>query len=133
MADRGRVAAGRRLAAPAAHVARIPMAAIGYAYSVADDNSLKSSFELAMERLRKQDAEAGIDARLVTDAQKAAIAEVRNFYEAKLAEAEVLHQSKMRASLDLAERDALAQQYRRDRERLTSERDAKIEKIRRQT
>jgi hypothetical protein len=109
------------------------MAAIGYAYSVADDNSLKSSFELAMERLRKQDAEAGIDARLVTDAQKAAIAEVRNFYEAKLAEAEVLHQSKMRASLDLAERDVLAQQYRRDRERLTSERDAKIEKIRRQT
>jgi hypothetical protein len=100
---------------------------------VGDDNSLKSSFELAMERLRKQDAEAGIDERFVTDAQKAAIAEVRNFYEAKLAEAEVLHQSKMRASLDLEQRDTLAQQYRRDRERLTSERDAKIEKLRRQT
>jgi len=108
------------------------VAAIGYAWCVADDKSLKSSFELAMERLRKRDAEAGIDERQVTDAQKAAIAEVRNFYEAKLAEAEVLHQSKMRASLDLAERDALAQQYRRDRERLTSERDAKIDKIRRQ-
>ena len=106
------------------------MAAIGYAWCVADDKSLKSSFELAMERLRKQDAEAGIDERQVTDAQKAAIAEVRNFYEAKLAEAEVLHQSKMRGSLDLAERDVLAQQYRRDRERLTSERDAKIEKAR---
>ena len=109
------------------------MAAIGYAWCVADDKSLKSSFELAMERLRKQDAEAGIDERQVTDAQKAAIAEVRSFYEAKLAEAEVLHESKMRGSLDLEERDALAQQYRRDRERLTSERDAKIEKIRRQT
>ncbi len=106
------------------------MAAIGYAYRVADDNSLKSSFELAMERLRRKDAEAGIDERTVSDAQKAAIAEVRNFYEAKLAEAEVLHQSKMRASLDLEQRDALAQQYRRDHERLTSERDAKIEKIR---
>jgi hypothetical protein len=104
-----------------------------YAYRVADDKSLKSSFELAMERLRKKDAEAGIDERFVTDAQKAAIAEVRNFYEAKLAEAEVLHQSKMRASIDVEERATLAQQYQRDRERLTSELNAKIEKLRRQT
>jgi hypothetical protein len=121
------------LVARASHVPATVVAGIGYAYPVADDNSLKSSFELAMERLRKKDADAGIDERLVTDAQKAAIAEVRNFYEAKLAEAEVLHQSKMRASLDLEERDTLAQQYRRDHERLTSERDAKIEKLRRQT
>ncbi len=86
-----------------------------------------------MERLRKEDAEAGIDERFVTDAQKTAIAEVRNFYKAKLAEAEVLHESKMRASTDLEERATLAQQYHRDRERLTSELDAKIEKLRRQT
>ena len=60
---------------------------------MADDRPMKSSFELAMERLKKQDAEAGIEVRAVTDAQKAAIAEVRNFYEAKLAEQQVLHQS----------------------------------------
>ena len=100
---------------------------------MADEKPLKSSLELAMERLRKKDADAGIDERFVTDAQKAAIAEARNFYEAKLAEMEVLHQSKMRASLDLAEREALADAYRRDRERLTAERDAKVEKLRRQT
>lgn len=99
---------------------------------MADDNSLKSAYELAMERLRKQDADAGIDERHVTDAQKAAIAEVRNFYEAKMAEVEVLHQSKMRASLDPAELDTLAQEYRRERERLASERDNKLEKLRRQ-
>ena len=99
---------------------------------MADDNSLKSSYELAMERLRQKDREAGIDERHVTDAQKAAIAEVRNFYDAKLAEAEVLHQSKMRATLDPAEREALAADYRRDRERLGSERDHRIEKLRRQ-
>jgi len=99
---------------------------------MADDKTLKSSYELAMERLRKKDADAGIDARTVSDAKKAAIAEVRNFYDAKLAEAEVLHQSKMRASLDPDERDALTQNYRRDRERLESDRDAKIEKIRAQ-
>ena len=91
----------------------------------------KSSYELAMERLRKKDQEEGVEARTVTDAQKAAIAEVRNFYEAKLAEAEVLHQSKMRVLFDPAARETLEQEYRRDRERLVSERDSKIEKIRR--
>ena len=91
----------------------------------------KTAYELAMERLRKKDQEAGIETRVVTDAQKAAIAEVRNFYEAKLAEAEVLHHSKMRSTLDLAVLEVIEQEYRRDRERLTSERDGKIEKIRR--
>jgi hypothetical protein len=98
---------------------------------VTDDKPMKSSFELAMERLKKQDAEAGIEARPVTDAEKASIAEVRNFYQAKLAEQQVLHQSAVRATLDPAERDALDQQYRRDTERLASERDAKIARIRR--
>jgi hypothetical protein len=91
----------------------------------------KSAYELAMERLRKKDQEEGVETRTVTDAQKAAIAEVRNFYEAKLAEAEVLHQSKMRALFDPSARETLDQEYRRDRERLISERDSKIEKIRR--
>lgn len=91
----------------------------------------KTAFELAMERLRKKDREAGVETRAVTDAQKASIAEIRNFYEAKLAEAEVLHQSKLRTLMDPAARDVLEQEYRRDRERLTSERDGKIEKIRR--
>ena len=91
----------------------------------------KTAFELAMERLRKKDREAGVETRAVTEAQKASIAEIRNFYEAKLAEAEVLHQSKLRTLMDPAARDVLEQEYRRDRERLTSERDGKIEKIRR--
>ncbi len=94
------------------------------------DNSLKSSFELAMERLKKKDAEEGVSSRPLTDADKAAIAEVRNFYEAKLAQEDVLHQSAMRRSTDVAERDVLDAQFRRERERLTAERDAKIEKIR---
>jgi hypothetical protein len=97
---------------------------------MADNNGLKSSVELAMERLRKKDAEAGIEARNVTDAQKAAIAEIRNFYEAKIAEQEVLHQSKLRASLDPAEREAISQEYRRNRERLANERDRKVEQAR---
>ena len=97
-----------------------------------DEQPLKSALELAMERLKKKDAEAGIESRPLTDSQKAAIAEARNFYEAKLAEAEVLHQSQLRKMADPAERETREQEYRRDRERLTSERDAKIERIRRQ-
>ena len=95
-----------------------------------NDKPLKSSLELAMERLAKKDADAGITATPVTDAQKASIAEVRNFYEAKIAELEVLHQSKINATFDPAERDTLDQQYRREREHLTGERDHKIAKIR---
>lgn len=95
-----------------------------------DDKSLKSAYEIAMERFRKSDAEAGIESRPLTDAQKAAIAEIRNFYTAKIAEQEVLHESGQRKRMDPTERDALEQGYRRERERLSSERQAKIEKIR---
>jgi len=96
-----------------------------------EDRALKSSFELAMERLRKSDAEAGIEHKPLTDAQKASIAEIRNFYDSKIAEQEVLHQSKLRSILDPAEREEVERGYRRERERLGSERDAKIDKIRR--
>jgi hypothetical protein len=96
---------------------------------MADDNALKSSYELAMERLRRKDEEAGIETRPVTDAQKTAIAEVRNFYEAKIAQADVLYRSKLQHAHNPEERDVLAQEFRRDREQLESARDAKIEKI----
>jgi hypothetical protein len=95
-----------------------------------DDKGLKSSYELAMERFRKRDEEAGVERRPLTDAQKTAIAEIRNFYEAKLAEAEVLHQGRLRTMIDPAERATREEEYRRDRERLSSERDGKIEKAR---
>jgi hypothetical protein len=98
---------------------------------MADDTAPKSAYELAMERLKKKDAESGIERQPVTDEQRAAIAEIRNFYEAKLAELEVMHQSKMRASVDPEARATLEQNYRREREHLTSERDSKVEKARR--
>jgi hypothetical protein len=96
-----------------------------------DDKPMKSAIELAMERLRQKDLDAGIQSTPVTDAQKAAIAEVRNLYEAKLAEQDVLHQSALRTTADPEARAVLDAQYRRDRERLVSERDNKIDKIRR--
>ena len=95
-----------------------------------DDKPLKSSFELAMERLAKKDADAGISSKPITDAQKADIAEARNFYEAKIAELEVLHQSKVNGTVDPAERETLDQQYRRERDHLVTERDNKIARLR---
>ena len=97
---------------------------------MADDTAPKSSYELAMERLRKKDADAGITQQTLTAEQKAAAGEIRNFYEAKLAELELLFQGQMRALFDPTERATREEQYRRDYERLSSERDAKIEKVR---
>ena len=96
-----------------------------------DDKDLKSSYDLAMERLRKGDKEAGVEPQQVTEAQKAAIAEFRNFYEAKIAELEILHQDQLRTMEDPDELVLREEKYRRDRERLTSERDARIAKVRR--
>jgi hypothetical protein len=98
---------------------------------MADHKNLKSSYDLAMERLRKNDKEAGVERLPVTEAQKAAIAELRNFYEAKLAELEILHQGQLRTLEDPDELVLREEKYRRDRERLSSERDARIEKARR--
>jgi hypothetical protein len=98
---------------------------------MSEDDAPKSAWELAEERLRKKDAESGAQTTPLTDEQRAAIAEVRNFYEAKAAEVEVLHQSSLRRAAEPDARALLEEQYRRDRERLNSERDAKIERIRR--
>ena len=95
------------------------------------DQSPKSALELAMERLRAKDAEQGVERRPLTDQQKAAIAEARNFCEAKLAQQDVLNSSALARTSDPEQRAVLEQEGRRDRERLVSERDAKIERIRR--
>lgn len=95
-----------------------------------DDKPMKSAYELAMERFRKQDEAAGVELKPLSAEQKAAVAEIRSFYQAKLAEVEILHQGRLRTTADPAERATLDEEYRRDRERLTSERDLKIEKLR---
>ena len=112
--------------------AKLPEAASFEMVTMTDDKEkeMKSAYEIAMERFRKSDEASGVERRPVTDAQKAAIAEIRNFYQAKIAELEVLHQGRMRMTPDPAERTAREDEYRRDRERLSSERDAKIEKAR---
>jgi hypothetical protein len=90
----------------------------------------KSALELVMERLRKKDADAGIAEQTLTDAQKAAIAEARSIYEAKVAERQILHRGKVLTTVDPQERAALDEEYRRDLGQFASDRDAKIGRIR---
>jgi len=90
----------------------------------------KSAFELAMERLKKKDAEQGVVEQKLTDAQKAAIAEARSIYEARVAERQILHRDKRLATYDPAALEVLEEEYRRDMERFAYDRDAKIKKIR---
>ena len=94
------------------------------------DEAPKSAYELAMERLRKKDAEQGASEKPLTEAQRAAIAEAKNVCQARLAEREILFKSKAAA---LGDPDALAtleEEYRRDRDRIATDRDRKIEEIR---
>lgn len=101
-----------------------------YTLTLMADDAPKKAYELAMERLRKKDQEAGGDDRPLTDAQKSAIAEVRQFHKAKSAELEILHQAALRKATTAEEIEQLNENLRRDGERLAGERDRKIAEIR---
>jgi hypothetical protein len=90
----------------------------------------KTAYELAMERLRQKDREAGVDEQPLTDAQRTAIAEIRSFYDAKLAERDILHQDALRKARSHEEIAKLTDERERDRARLTQERDRKIAEVR---
>lgn len=97
---------------------------------MSDDQAPKSALELAMERLKKKDAEQGVSERSLTEDQKNEIAEVRKTYSAKLAQEEILFKSKVAGVFEHEARQTLQEHYRRDVERINHERDRKIEKIR---
>jgi len=94
------------------------------------DQPPKSAYEIAMERLRQKDVDEGVERRPPTDQQKAAMTEVRNVYEAKLAQEDVMHKSTLLRTVDPEMRAAIEEEYQRTRARLLTERDAKIAHIR---
>ena len=94
------------------------------------DEAPKSAYELAMERLRKKDREEGVEDSPLTDEQREAIAEARRVAEARAAEREILHQSALRRTVDPEAVAQLDEEYRRDRDRIVSDRDRKIARIR---
>lgn len=90
----------------------------------------KTAYELVMERLRQKDRQAGVGEPQLTDAQNASIAEVRTFYQAKVAEREILHRDALAKARSPEEVEKLDEALRHDLEQLSSERDRKIEEIR---
>jgi hypothetical protein len=95
-----------------------------------EDEAPKSAYEIILERLKKKDRDDGVEEHPLTPEQKDRIGEVRRVYEARLAEREILYQSSRRKAQDLETLDKLEEEYRRDRERIASERDRKLEEAR---
>jgi hypothetical protein len=94
------------------------------------DDAPKSAYELAMERLRRRDAEQGVEERAVSDEQKAQIAEARRVHAAKVAEAEILFKSSLMATFDPEARMKLEADHRRGLQRLHDDLERKLAKIR---
>ena len=92
----------------------------------------KSALELAMERLKKKDADAGIEQTALTDEQRAAIGEARGVYEARVAERRIMHQSQTAGIFDPQELELHREHLLRDLSQFETDRDAKIRKIRQQ-
>lgn len=101
-----------------------------YARMDMGDDEPKSAWELALERFRKQDAEQGTEEQVLTPEQKAAIEECHRSYKAKVAELEIMHQSKLATARDAESREKLQIAYRRDLERAAEDRDRMITRIR---
>jgi hypothetical protein len=99
---------------------------------VAEEEPLKSAFELAMERLRSKDAAEGIEeAKPLSDDQKRRIAEARKDGEAKLAELQILHRKdRIEAGGDPEKLAELERKHRIDNERIESKVESAIAKIR---
>lgn len=94
---------------------------------------LKSAYELAMERLRAKDG----DEMPLSEAQREAIAEVRNEYRAKLAEREIMLKARVERLAERtppgevgARRQELEVEHAAERKKLEDEMDARIGRIR---
>jgi len=90
---------------------------------------MKSAYELALERLEAEGIEPPRDGAL-SQGTKQEIAEARRMTEAKLAELDILHRDKMRKLEDPVQRAEQEEFYRRERERLTAEGEARVERLR---
>ena len=89
---------------------------------------MKSAYELAMERLNKENP-----IEQISDAQKAQLGELDSKYAANIAEKEIFLQGKMDAALesgDMETFESLKQQMGTERKVLEAERDEKKNRVR---
>jgi hypothetical protein len=89
---------------------------------------MKTSYELAMERLAKQSPQAKL-----TAAQKAELADLESLYKSRIAELELGLKdrfAKAAAGEDPAEVDSVQQQFAADKRKLLAELEEKKERVR---
>jgi len=98
-----------------------------------DDTPLKSAYELAMERLRAKDREAGVEQRgPLSEPGKTEIARLRAEAKAKLAELEILHEKEaVSVAGDPEKSRELERHYRIDRRRVESNLESAVAAVRR--
>jgi len=92
---------------------------------------MKSSYELAMERLAQSDPAAG---KTLTSEQKTRLAEIDRVYKGKTAEREIFLQERLEAARAADKADdveKIKQQLTHERARLEEEREAEKDKVRR--
>jgi hypothetical protein len=90
---------------------------------------LKSAYELALERMERQ----GIDrpsSTALSEATKQAIADARSLTQSKIAELEILHRDQMAKLTDPVKRMEQEEFYDRERESLTTDGEAKVDRLR---
>ena len=97
-----------------------------------EDEPLKSSYELAMERLKAKDKEEGVEEEEpLTQAQREEIGRARQEAQAKLAELEILHRKNLAGTGGDPEKVAVVERnYRTDRERVESRLESAIARVR---
>jgi len=92
---------------------------------------MKSSYELAMERLRASEPDAGTP---LTAEQKARLAEIDRLFQGKLAEREIFLQKQLDELLTASnwdEAEKVRKQLASEKARLAEEREEEKEKVRR--
>jgi phage host-nuclease inhibitor protein Gam len=94
---------------------------------MSDEGAPKSAYELAMEKLKSR---GDLEPKSLTDDQKKAIAEVRSRYRARIAEVEIQHQAKLKAVTSYEELNKAQAELAREKDRLNSEMEEKVEEVR---
>lgn len=92
-------------------------------------SGMKSAYELALERLDSQGIERPRE-ESVSEETRQRLNDVRQQAGAKLAELEILHRDRLKSLHDPAKRREEEEEYARERRRLESDRDRKLEKLR---
>ncbi len=100
------------------------------------DEAPKSAYEIAMEKLRRQDRDRGEASPLsLSEKQKEAIAAIRRRFDARLAESEILFKAERVKALGNPETTAetlekMDEEYQRQRRKIEEQRQAEIDAAR---